>query len=205
MRLQVFLVDYENVQPDVLPALALEEVRVLVFVGPNQTKLPFALVDAVQKLGSKAEYVRVAQQGKDALDMHIAYHLGRLSCELADAYFYIIAKDRDYDPLLLHINTPLVRAAKWDSLQNVPLLRRARATTVPEQAMAVIHWLVERPKKRPATLKTLRNTLIKAVFSGRLAEDEIEPVIELLLKRGALDIDGQKVCYPVEFEAVHAA
>lgn len=204
MKLQIFLIDYENVQPDLLPALALEAVRVLVFVGPQQTKLPFALVEAMQKLGGKAEYMRVPQQGKDALDMHLAYYLGRLTCECPDGYFHIIAKDRDYDPLLAHINTPVKRAAKWDSLLGVPLLQRYQAATAPEWAMAAIQWLGERPKNRPATLKTLRNTLTKAVFTERLDDADIDKVVELPGKRGVFKIEGQKVHYSPQFEVVHA-
>ncbi len=178
MKTQVFLIDYENVQPDVLPALAVEDVRVLVFVGPQQGRLQFELVEAMQKLGAKAEYVRVARPGKDALDMHLAFHLGRLCCEMTDAYFHVIAKDRDYDPLLARINHPVERAAKW-----------------PDQALAALRWLTERPKNRPATRKTLVNTLTKAVFADRLDEEAIAAVVALLEKRKVVKLDGQKVTY----------
>lgn len=203
MKAQVFLIDYENVQPDVLPALALEDVKVLVFVGPHQGKLPFGLVDAMQKLGGKAEYVRVAHAGKDALDMHLAFHLGRLCHEMPEAYFHVIAKDRDYNPLLAHVNQPTKRAAKWNALDEVPLLQRCQASTVPEQASAAQRWLIERPKNRPATRKTLINTLTKAVFAERLDETAIAAVVALLEKRKVLTLDGQKVKYEAEqLEAV---
>jgi hypothetical protein len=48
MNPQVFLIGLENVQPDVQPKPALQEVTVRVFVGPHQGKLPsFTLVEAV--------------------------------------------------------------------------------------------------------------------------------------------------------------
>jgi hypothetical protein len=203
MKTQVFLIDYENVQPDVLPALALEDVKVLVFVGPHQGKLPFGLVDAMQKLGGKAQYVRVAQAGKDALDMHLAFHLGRLCHQMPDAYFHIIAKDRDYNPLLGHVNQPAKRAAKWNSLDEVPLLQRSQASTAPEQASAALRWLAERPKNRPATRKTLVNTLTKAVFAERLDEPAIAAAVARLDERKVLSVDGQKVKHDAEqLEAV---
>ncbi|MDE2416524.1 MAG: hypothetical protein KGN32_01845 [Burkholderiales bacterium] len=202
MKTQVFLIDYENVQPDVLPALALEDVLVLVFVGPQQSKLPFALVDGMQKLGSKAEYVRVAQAGKDALDMHLAFHLGRLCCQMPEAYFHVIAKDRDYDPLLEHINKPLKRAAKWGNLNDVPMLQRFQANTLPEQVQATVRWLKERPKNRPSTQKKLANTLTKAVFAERLDEATIHEVMAQLEKRKLLTIEGQKVHYGGDLEVV---
>ncbi|MBE0475067.1 PIN domain-containing protein [Rhodoferax sp.] len=69
MKTQVILVDWENVQPELLPALNLEGTRGLVFIGPHQNKLPFAVVQAVQKLGQSAQYVQVSKQGNDALDI----------------------------------------------------------------------------------------------------------------------------------------
>lgn len=198
MKTQVFLIDYENVQPDVLPALTLEDVRVLLFVGPQQGRLPIELAEAMQQLGSKAAYVRVAKAGKDALDMHLAFHLGRLCHEMPEAYFHVIAKDRDYDPLLTHINQSTKRAAKWSSLTEVPLLQRFQASTAPEQALAALRWLAERPKNRPATRKTLTNTFTKAVFAERLDEPAIAAVVALLEKRKVIKLDGQKVTYDEE-------
>lgn len=204
MRKQVFLIDFENVQPDVLPALALEDVLVLVFVGAQQSRLPFALVEAMQKLGNKAQYVKVSQSGKDALDMHIAFHLGRLCSEMPDAYFHIIAKDRDYDPLLLHINEPKRKVSKWDSLDGIPLLERFQANSLPEQTLAAIRWLAERPKNRPATLKTLQNTLLKSIFAQRLDSTAIDAIIALMEKRKVIIYEGQKIRYQAELEVVHA-
>lgn len=204
MKTQVFLIDYENVQPDVLPALALEDVLVLVFVGPQQGKLPFALADAMQKLGHKAEYVRVATAGKDAVDMHIAFHLGRLCQQMPEAYFHIVSKDRDYDPLLEHLNLSVKRGAKWASLSDVPLLQRFQAHTLSDQVQATLRWLKERPKNRPASRKTLFNTLMKAVFAERLNESVITEIMTQLEKRKVLTIVGQKVSYGGELEAVGA-
>ena len=196
MKTQVFLIDYENVQPDVLPALALEDVKVFVFVGPQQVKLPFSLVEAMQKLGHKAEYVRVTRAGDNALDMHIAMYLGRLCQQMPDAYLHVISKDRDYDSVLEHINQPVKRASKWPSLSDVPMLQRFQASTVPEQAEAALRWLKERPKNRPASRKTLFNTLMKAVFAERLDEAAINAVLEQMEKLKALTIDGKnKVVY----------
>jgi hypothetical protein len=72
MKTQIILVDWENVQPELLPALNLDGTRVLVFIGPQHHKLPFPLVQAVQKLGDRAQYVQVSKQGNDALDMRRA-------------------------------------------------------------------------------------------------------------------------------------
>lgn len=196
MKTQVILVDFENVQPDLLPALNLEGTRVLVFIGPHQTKLPFAIVQAVQMLGERAQYVQVSKQGNDALDMHIAFYIGQLAAELKDAYFHVIAKDRDYDPLIAHLKHRKIGAAKWPSLASIPVLRRAAANTLSEQVAAVQDWLVERKANRPKTLKTLTNSLKTSAFAGRLADDAIEALLQALVAEGLIAIQGQKIEYP---------
>lgn len=195
MKTQVILVDWENVQPDLLPALQLDSTRLLVFIGPHQAKLPFPLVEAVQKFGDRAEYVRVSKQGKDALDMHIAFHMGRLSVELPDVYFHVIAKDNDYDPLVAHLKDRKIGAAKWPDLGAMPVLRRASANTLKEQVEATKEWLIERKANRPKTLKALTNSLKTSAFCGRLGDAEIEALIAGLEERQLLAIQGQKVSY----------
>jgi hypothetical protein len=196
MKTQVILVDFENVQPDLLPALNLEGTRVLVFIGPHQTKLPFAIVQAVQMLGERAQYVQVSKQGDDALDMHIAFYMGQLAAELKDAYFHVIAKDRDYDPLIAHLKHRKIGAAKWPSLASIPVLRRAGANTLSEQVAAVQDWLLERKANRPKTLKTLTNSLKTSAFAGRLADEAIEALLQALVAERLIAIQGQKIEYP---------
>lgn len=195
MKTQVILVDWENVQPDLLPALDLDSTKLLVFIGPHQSKLPFSLVEAVQKLGDRAQYVKVSKQGKDALDMHIAFHIGRLSIELPDVYFHIISKDSDYDPLVAHLKDRKIGAAKWSDLSSMPVLRRASAKTFKEQMGATREWLVERKSNRPKTVKTLANSLKTSAFCSRLDDDEIAALIEGLQERQLLVVQGQKVSY----------
>lgn len=78
MRINYVLIDYENVQPGSLAGLDAEHFRVLVFVGANQTKLAFDTAAALQRLGPRAEYVRIAGNGPNALDFHIASTSGNL-------------------------------------------------------------------------------------------------------------------------------
>lgn len=95
------LIDYENVAPENLDVLDHALVHVLVFVGKNQTKLPFSLVKSIHKLGSRAEYIEVSGTGHNALDFHIAFYIGRYSASDRGASYYIVSKDTGYDPLIL--------------------------------------------------------------------------------------------------------
>jgi len=196
MKTQVILVDWENVQPELLPALDLANTRVLVFIGPHQTKLPFTVVEAVQKLGEKAQYVKVTKQGNDALDMHIAFYIGRLTVEVHDVYFHVIAKDRDYDSLIAHLKLLNFGASKWSDLASIPILRRASAKSLKEQIDASKEWLLERKANRPKTLKTLTNSLKTSAFAGRLSDGEIDELLEGLKMQGLIVVQGQKIEYP---------
>jgi hypothetical protein len=196
MKTQIVLVDWENVQPELLPALNLDDLRVFVFIGPHQNKLPFATVQAVQKLGERAQYVQVSKQGNDALDMHIAFYMGKLVAELKDVYFHVIAKDRDYDPLIAHLKVLKIGVAKWSDLASIPILKRASAQTLMEQVEATTEWLAERKTNRPKTLKTLTNSLKTSAFSGRLSDQEIDCLIEALKTQKHISVEGQKIEYP---------
>jgi hypothetical protein len=202
MRTQVILVDFENVQPDLLPALALEDIHIRVFIGPHQVRLATGTVIPMQELGDRAKYVKVHKQGPDALDMHLAFYLGELSQQFPGAFFHIVAKDRDYDSLLEHLKSRDIFCSKSPSLESIPLFKRALAKTPSEQISAAIEWLRERAGNRPASQKTLANSLKKVAFADRLDEETIKVVIEGLVKQGHIKLAGQKVEY---LESLNAA
>ena len=195
MKTQVILVDWENVQPELLPALNLAEVKVLVFVGPNQSKLPTDIVIAMQKLGDKASYITITKQGKDALDMHIAFYIGQLANQSANCYFHVVSKDRDYDPLIAHLKELHIGAARWPDLESIPLLKRAAAKTPKDRLDAAKEWLLERKANRPKTIKTLSNSLKTSAFSGQLSDEEIGVLLESLQLLQLIAVQGQKIEY----------
>lgn len=195
MRTQIILVDFENVQPDLLPALAIDDVQVRVFVGPQQTRLATNVVVAMQELGNRAKYVRVSKQGPDALDMHLAFYLGELSQQFPDAFFHVVAKDRDYDSLLEHLKERGIFSAKAPDLAAIPLFKRALASKPAEQIGAAAEWLKERSGNRPSSTKTLKNSLRKVAFADRLDDAQIEEVFQGLVNQGFISVERQKVTY----------
>ncbi len=98
MRTNYVLIDFENVQPDSIGALDQDHFKVVVFVGANQTKLPFDVVAAIQRMGNRAEYIKISGNGSNALDFHIAFMIGRISVQEPDAVFHVISKDSGFDP-----------------------------------------------------------------------------------------------------------
>ncbi len=100
------LVDFENVQPSSLGTLVpaeSEETFVKLFAGEHQSKVDLSLARALQPFGARAEYIQIAGNGKDALDFHIAYYMGRLTTEYPGASFIVLSRDTGFDPLIRHM------------------------------------------------------------------------------------------------------
>ena len=118
------LIDFENVRPEnpeALAALPAHAFNVVLFVGANQAKIPFALASAMQNLGASARYVKIAGAGKNALDFHIAYYLGQLVAHEPDACFHVISRDKGFDPLIAHLNVRHIQARREARLEDVAL------------------------------------------------------------------------------------
>jgi hypothetical protein len=100
--LHYILIDYENVQPADLAGLEAEQACVLVFMGAQQ-KVGSSLIEAVQALGERGRFIRIAGNGPNALDFHIAYYLGQWTMRDPQATFLIVSKDTGFDPLISHL------------------------------------------------------------------------------------------------------
>lgn len=97
------LVDFENVQPGSLGALSPDTCDIKVFTGAQQRKVELSLAQALQRFGACAEWIQITGSGKDALDFHIAFYIGRLSAGHEDASFTIVSRDTGFDPLVKHL------------------------------------------------------------------------------------------------------
>ena len=62
-----------------MDALEKEHFSVIVFVGVNQAKVTSEVASVLQRVGNRASYIKISGSGKNALDFHIAYYLGKLS------------------------------------------------------------------------------------------------------------------------------
>ena len=105
MATNYVLIDFENVQPKNLEILYHHSFKVLVFVGANQTKVPFDLASAMQALGESAQYIKISGNGKNALDFHVAFYIGELTAKEPGAYFHIISRDTGFDTLIKHLKS----------------------------------------------------------------------------------------------------
>lgn len=194
MRKNVVLIDFESVQPETLKPLIEEHFHVLLFVGANQTKLPFELVEAIQKLGCRGQYIKMSGNGPNVLDFHIAYYIGKLAAEDGQAFFHIVSKDKGYDPLIAHLKTKKIFVGRWESVTEIPIVKNGNTKTPKAKAEIFVAKLSGANVSRPRTEKTLTSAL-KAHFREALQESEIPSVIKAIKATGFLTITGGKISY----------
>ena len=127
------LVDFENVQPASLGALKAGDAYIKVFAGQHQTRVDLGLAQALQPFGTHAEYIQITGSGKDALDFHIAFYIGRLAAEHPGATFTIVSRDTGFDPLVKHM-AKLGIACKRVATTPAPTWRSCRAKAEPAPA-----------------------------------------------------------------------
>ena len=188
------LIDFENVHPKNLELLSKHPFKVYVFVGENQAKIPFDLADSMQLLGKDARYIKITGNGQDALDFHIAYYVGLLAAQEADASFYIISKDKGFDPLVQHLKSRRIRIQRNKDLGEIPVLQLSKSTSVDEQIAAIVKNLGGRGQSRPRKVKTLQNT-INTLFTKKLDPAELNALVKELQQRKLIVVNQGNVSY----------
>ena len=201
MRTNYVLIDHENVQPTILPMLKHLGCKVMVFVGANQTKMPFETAASLQELGSDACYVKITGSGPNALDLHIAFYIGELARQNPGSFFHIISRDMGFDPLVEHLKSRKIFAVRSCSIAEMPLLKTATppSTTADKQA-AVVARLRVMDTARPGSMKTLLGT-IHALFQEQLPEAETAALAQNLIKSGIVKIEGTRLVYSLSEQA----
>ena len=188
------LIDYESVQPEIVAALQDEHFKVLMFIGPNQSRIDIDVATALQALGTRAEYIRVSAPGRNTLDFHIAYYLGRLAVSEPDAYFHVIAVDKGYDPLIEHLRSKGIHATRCADVCDIPVVQSAKTAPADDKLSLILAYLVKRGAQRPASMKTL-STSIAALFQPKLDEPEVQSLLAELQRNGLFIVNGNKVVY----------
>ena len=197
MQTNYVLIDFENVQPKNLEILSNHDFNVILFVGASQTKLSFELAVAMQELGENARYIKIAGNGPNALDFHIAYYIGELVKDDAKAYFHIISKDTGFDPLIKHLKSRGVRIQREQHLGEISVLQVSSATSDSEQINAIVKNLIGRGQSKPRKMSTLANT-INNIFTENLEARELDSLINKLIKSGYIAVRDGNISYKLK-------
>lgn len=224
MRTNYVLIDFENVQPDSLTALQHDHFKVIVFVGATQNKLSFDVVSAVQRMGAKAEYIKITGTGANALDFHIAFYIGQLAAKDDAAYFHVISKDSGFDPLIQHLKKKKISADRLTCVSEIPLLKmatrnplpgkvetantpvmkapmastpviKAAVTRTPQELLQSFVAKLKLPKAtRPRTVKTLSSS-INALFQKQLSGNDVADIIAAMKAKKFITVANDKITY----------
>jgi hypothetical protein len=195
LKTNIILIDFENIQPKDLAQLQGRPFQTKVFCGAHQAKVPLELAAELQPLGPDAEYIRIQGTGPNALDFHIAYYIGRLSTQLPDAFFYIISKDKGFDPLIQYLKTQNITCRRITSLADIPELSAPPVASASDLTRKIADRLLKLKNARPRTLKTL-TAHIKAQLRNQGTTAAVNEVIARLTQAGIKTLPDGKVTYP---------
>ncbi len=194
MKTNYVLIDYENVQPDAMAVLDKEHFKVIVFVGANQSKVTFEVASTLQRMGARAEYVKISGNGSNALDFHIAYYIGQLAWHEPEAYFHIVSKDAGFDPLIQHLKEKKILCCRSRDVTDIPIVKAANSKTPEEKLAVIVADLKRRGASKPRTTKTLSST-INSLFQKQLPEQELNWLLAELQRHGLVTVNETKVSY----------
>ena len=193
-KTKFILIDYENVHtfsPADLSVLKAGEVRVKLFLGVHNKEIGVDLVEALLPIGGRVELIRLRAAGPNALDLLIAFYVGKLWHETPESTFYIISKDADYDPLVRNLQAIGVDVHRRTCIADVERDVPAATPSLDDLVVAATAALCKNPH-RPSTLKTLRNLLN---VKKELTEEQVQELIGALTRNGLVQIVGNKVSY----------
>lgn len=194
MLRNVVLVDYENVHPKTLDLLAPACFHVRLFVGANQSKLPFEIVESMQRLGTRAEYIKISGNGSNSLDFHIACYVGMLAAEDPQACFHIVSRDTGFDPLVQHLKSKNRCIGRVNAIDDIPVIKKSAAHSPADRSRLYAENLAQPKVTKPRTLKTLSRS-IASFFQHKLSEAEIDGVVAGLIERRMIVVEGDKIVY----------
>lgn len=194
LRTNYVLIDFENVQPEAISMLDQEHFKVIVFVGATQHKVPFEIAHALQRMGSKAEYVKISGNGSNALDFHIALYIGQLAAADPAAFFHIISKDTGFDPLIQHLKDKKVFAARSKDVADIPFFRASNTRPLEEKLTLVLTKLQQLGTSKPRTVKTFSST-ISSLFQKQLAEEEVAAIVAEFQMKAWATVTNSKVTF----------
>ncbi len=117
-RKKLLLVDYENKHHLDLSILD-SSYKAIIFVGHHQPESKLR-----KKIDSKNQFVRVDYQkidghGKNALDFHIAFTLGRTFESDSNVSCYVLSSDKGFDPLIKHLDSQNFSCVRVESISEI--------------------------------------------------------------------------------------
>ena len=187
--------DYENVQQLDLDLVAGKAVKVFLVVGAQRKNLPLALSKQILKHHDQVQLIESDGASRNALDLVLAYHVGAAVKADPEGYFHILAKDKDYDALIQHLQADKILASRREVFEKIPALIDMRRLSLGER----VDWVMERLKKNQASRPTRRKTLLSNIHAfcrKELTEAEVLKIFDTMVQRKMITVTPpEKIAY----------
>ena len=186
-------IDCENVHTVDPGVIGGTSVKFTLLLGAKQTKLNVALVEKLMEHAASVHLVRLTSSGKNALDMAVAYYVGRAAVAEPGATFHIVSKDKGYDPLIEHLRTRQVHVRRHEDFAGLDFSGTAKEPVHGSQPLLsrVLEHLRKNTGNRPKRRKTLESHLL-ALAGKNSTKGEIDAVIAKLCDGGHITIDEKE-------------
>ncbi len=186
--MEYIFIDQENVALRAIPDHDRIEM-LLLFVGEKQKSVSIEIAQSMGKLGPKGKWVRMHGSGKNALDFHIAYYVGKYAEIDPKGKFRIVSKDKGFDPLVKHL-----REAGIDCLREENLSAKVISK---KDVLGMIHELGPHLLEMGEKARPKRAPKLKAYIKHRYHEEDaiVDEVFNGLVAAGLFGLDGNKIRY----------
>lgn len=155
-------VDFENVQDVDLELLRDKPIHVTLLIGAKQTKMPMKLATQLPTFAPQVRLIEVGGSGRNALDLTLAMHLGRELERHPQAGITIISRDKDFDPMIAHLQTTKFNVCRVTSFADAPAFARPRKIAATRSAVARIPR-APAPAPKPTPKPTVVPTPVRAM------------------------------------------
>jgi hypothetical protein len=189
--------DFENVREINLALIEGKAVHVTLLIGKKQTWLDLSLVRQIHRFAAQVELVEVGASGHNALDIILGCHLGQAIERNPGAEFFIVSGDKDFEPMIAHLQSRGIKVTRHESLAGLPFLV-SRKTPPPKSASSAkpkprvdrLEKLIAHLRNSPPSNRTKLEHMIMAFFKPSLPAGGMKGVIAELVKRNAIVIDA---------------
>jgi hypothetical protein len=197
---KVLYIDYENVQSVNLSRIDQRECKIWLFTGVSQSKIPTDLAKSIHSLADRLEWVTIDGNGRNALDFHIAFYLGVHTTQSPKDEYFLLSKDKGFDPLISHVSKKGIRCKRIASISEIESTQRTTAKVKkPLESDGVYANILKNlvkieQTKRPRNRKTLRQH-VRTLAGKSLSEEKLDQLIERLFAEGVITDSSGRLTY----------
>lgn len=189
-RTNYIFVDFENVQETELDRMANRPVKVALVLGQRHKHLPVELVKKLLRYVGQVELIETGRDGKNALDLVLAQHIGEAKKADPHGYFHIVSKDKGFDALIGHLKDNGTLARRHAGFNEIPVLMN-----LAERVGLLAKQLKANANNRPRKRKALESQ-IQVVFGKSLLPAEVQATVHGLIRAKIITVsDKGEVAY----------